>query len=362
MSQWGSSDAASNSVIWAPTGVRQAPTRTNANLMYGNTTSNAYGDGQRVTLMAADSTELSVGAGVVAYTVVTSGGSGYTANATVSVSGGGGSSFAANAHANGSGKIDEIKISAAGSGYENNPTITVAAPSAITFNANTGLLQDATFYSNTSGVANTTEFITTTAAHGFSDGDKVLYFVSATNTAISGLTNATSYYVVSSNTTALKLSLTSGGSAINITSDANDETHTLRRQDFIEIASNVLQNNDPVTYSVATGNTALTDLTVGTKYYAKDANSTGVYLSTTPGGARISIARGVAEAGHQLTGDTATGVAVVGGAQNKGIAHTGWVVRTEGTGGRAGRVQYEVLVAGGIGTDEDADDTVLPDA
>ena len=40
-------------------------------------------------------------------------------------------------------------------------------------------------------------------------------------------------------------------------------------------------------------------------------------------------------------------------------AHTGWVLRTEGTGGRAGRVQTEVLVAGGISND--AEDAVYPD-
>lgn len=46
---------------------------------------------------------------------------------------------------------------------------------------------------------------------------------------------------------------------------------------------------------------------------------------------------------------------------NPGISHTGWVVRTEGSGGRANRVQYEVLVAGSMTTDNNADDTVLPD-
>jgi len=48
-------------------------------------------------------------------------------------------------------------------------------------------------------------------------------------------------------------------------------------------------------------------------------------------------------------------------AANSGsIAHTGWILRTEGSGGRSGRIQTEVLVAGGIGTDG-SDDTVLPD-
>jgi hypothetical protein len=41
------------------------------------------------------------------------------------------------------------------------------------------------------------------------------------------------------------------------------------------------------------------------------------------------------------------------------IAHTGWVRRTAGTGGRSGRILTEVLVAGGISGD--AEDDVYPD-
>lgn len=40
--------------------------------------------------------------------------------------------------------------------------------------------------------------------------------------------------------------------------------------------------------------------------------------------------------------------------------HAGWVLRTEGTGGRAGRVQYETLVAMGSMTG-DGEDTIFPD-
>lgn len=43
-------------------------------------------------------------------------------------------------------------------------------------------------------------------------------------------------------------------------------------------------------------------------------------------------------------------------ATNKGV-HAGWVLRTEGTGGRAGRVQIETLVAMGSMTGDGADDT-----
>lgn len=46
---------------------------------------------------------------------------------------------------------------------------------------------------------------------------------------------------------------------------------------------------------------------------------------------------------------------------NTKVAHAGWVLRTEGSGGRAGRVQNETLVAmKTIGTDA-SDDAVLPD-
>ena len=43
------------------------------------------------------------------------------------------------------------------------------------------------------------------------------------------------------------------------------------------------------------------------------------------------------------------------------IAHTGWVKKTVGTGGRAGRVHYETLVASSSITG-DAEDTATPDS
>lgn len=43
------------------------------------------------------------------------------------------------------------------------------------------------------------------------------------------------------------------------------------------------------------------------------------------------------------------------------FAHAGWLLRREGTGGRAGRVHYEVLVAMGSLSGDASDDTTLPD-
>lgn len=47
-------------------------------------------------------------------------------------------------------------------------------------------------------------------------------------------------------------------------------------------------------------------------------------------------------------------------ASQGGPSHAGWVLRTEGSGGRAGRVTYETLIAMGSMTG-DAEDTILPD-
>jgi hypothetical protein len=47
---------------------------------------------------------------------------------------------------------------------------------------------------------------------------------------------------------------------------------------------------------------------------------------------------------------------------NGDLTHSGWILRTVGAGGRAGRVTHEVLVAGGYTFTADAsDDAVLPD-
>jgi hypothetical protein len=73
----------------------------------------------------------------------------------------------------------------------------------------------------------------------------------------------------------------------------------------------------------------------------------------------------------ELVGKTATAVASKGSGSTDGansafekITHSGWIKRTVGTGGRAGRVQYETLVAMGTAaatSGDAADDLVLPD-
>jgi len=285
MPLWGNTDDAANSVISAPALFNQAPTRANANLLYGNTTLNGVVTGEVVGVYGVDTTEMAVGTGPVVDGIITFAGSGYRANTTVAfTSNNTGSSAAANGQSNASGKISAINISTNGSGYTTSPIITIAAPAAQTFPGNTTNV--------TIGNSTVNGFITLGSNRAFFvNNDIVTYLVAASNTALGGLSNSTQYFVLTTNSTAIQLSETLGGPAVNIS-------------------------------SVPTS----------------------------------------AQAGHSITGETATGAVTIGGAKNKGIAHAGWVVRTEGTGGRAGRVQYETLVAMGSMSTDGSDDNVLPDA
>ena len=285
MPLWGSTDAAGNSVISAPALFNKAPTRANANLLYGNTTLNSFVSGEINGMYGVDTTEMAVGKGPVVDGIITFAGSGYGANATVAFSSNNtGSSAAANAESSASGRISTINISTNGSGYTTSPIITIAAPAAQTFPGNTTNV--------TVGNTTNTGWISLGSNRAFFvNNDIVTYLVAASNTALGGLTNNTTYAVQTINSTALQLLASVGGAAVNIS-------------------------------SVPTS----------------------------------------AQAGHSLTGETATGVVTIGGAKNKGIAHAGWVIRTEGTGGRAGRVQYETLVAMGSMSTDGSDDNVLPDA
>ena len=146
---------------------------------------------------------------------------------------------------------------------------------------------------------------------------------------------------------------------------------------IISSANSKFQAGDRIYYGVPAANTPIAPLTGNTWYYVSFANTTTIKLTATSGGANISITDtrvlGAAET-HTFTGDTATGYVVVGGAKSRGVSHAGWVLRTEGSGGRAGRVQYETLVAmGSLGAQTAAygtaalvadasDDTQLPDS
>jgi hypothetical protein len=281
MAQWGNTDDAANSVLWATTAVNKTPNTVNQAALFGNTTVGAFTAGEAVGQFGLDATEIRVsGNAAVQQYIITNAGSGYAANAAVSVANttGGANTLAANSTV-ATGRVTAVTANATISGYTSAPAVTIAAPAAQSFNAN-------------SAVTNATDAI--------------------------AITTANSFFLV----------------------------------------------GDKVTYTVATGNTALTNLVSGTDYFIKTSNTTAVTLAAVPNGDTIDLTKGLSETGHSLRGETATAVAeLTEVGYTKGAAHTGWVLRTVGTGGRAGRVQYETLVAmGGTFSTDASDDAILPDA
>lgn len=145
----------------------------------------------------------------------------------------------------------------------------------------------------------------------------------------------------------------------------NGNTAVTAAADTITItsANSRFSVGDPVTYA---GNTLSTPagLVDSTRYFVSFANTTVLALSATLGGANVDIAKAAGDSstagGATLQGDTATVAAVLSGVHHS--AHSGWVRRTVGTGGRAGRVSFETLVATGTIAGDASDDNVLPDA
>jgi hypothetical protein len=260
--------------------------------MFGNTTINAFRQDQAVGVFGLDSTEMGVttGSSNGVYRV-TAGGSGYAANAAVTLTFANGYSnvSAANSTQTG-GRITALTSNVTITGITGaNPILTLAAPAAINIVANSTGFANGTV----AGISNST-FIFATANSKFLAGDRLYYTVGAANTPIAPLTGNTYYYVSFANTTTIKLATTATGANITITDT------------------------------------------------------------------RVA---GAAET-HTFTGDTGTGLLIVSGGRRH-AAHAGWVLRTEGTGGRAGRVQYETLVAmGSLGAQTAAYGTaaLVPDA
>ena len=151
--------------------------------------------------------------------------------------------------------------------------------------------------------------------------------------------------------------------AQNVVANTNGVSNT-NNVILLATANSIFLAGDRVYYTVPTGNTAIGGLTGNAFYYVTFSNSTSFAVSTTSGGSNADIAEDRTTATgevHTFTGETATARSTVGGGKNKG-AHAGWVLRREGTGGRAGRVHYETLVAMGSITGDGSDDSQLPDS
>jgi len=136
--------------------------------------------------------------------------------------------------------------------------------------------------------------------------------------------------------------------------------------DTIAYTTHGLNAGDVLVYNNG-GGTSATGLVSGTTYYviASGLTANAFKVSATDGGTTVDITGQGNDAQffeifavvNRATATAALGDGAVGGSQ-----HAGWVKRTVGTGGRAGRVQYETLVAMGSMTGDQADDVQFRDS
>ena len=403
--------------------------------MFANVTMGAFVNNMAVGVFAVSAKQIAIVDGQILDGQVNKPGSGYFANATITFSGAGYNSGVANAQANSLGRIANINISTNGATNKQPIAITISAPSAQSFNSNTALFSAQTINSNTSlfskvifnlvtngnsngailagtvtfqnndpvqfstapsnvapttltnaatyyvtqtntsafyltatpggvvitttnAIAGSTEeyltrknFVYTSGTNPFANGTVVQYAVATGNTAISPLASGNNYYMIAANSSGFALSNTLSGAVVNLVPGVTETGHTLTRYNFIALpqSPSVYQNGDKVKYAVAAGNTAIAQLSNGATYHITGANSTGFFLAANStqykNGQYLTLTPGVTETGHTVQGETATGNVTIGGAKVDGVAHAGWHIRREGTGGRAGRVHYECLVA-----------------
>jgi hypothetical protein len=152
-------------------------------------------------------------------------------------------------------------------------------------------------FNPTDEVNSNTDFITITG-NEFVANDLVRYFTDNANTAVTGLSNNGFYYVLTSNTTGVTLTTEAANTLakVNITQSSNvaefnSNTNVQNSNDFIQIATanTLFANGGQVRYVVTDGVAAVDGLEANALYYVRYANSTGLALSLTAGGANVDL-------------------------------------------------------------------------
>jgi len=329
--------------------------------------------GEMADVYFADAAEVSAGGDNVTGVAVATGGSGYVEVPGVSFTGGGGSSAAATASIAG-GAVTSIAVTNVGSSYETIPTVTVQVP---------------VLTVPTSGITTSTDTISYTA-HGQAAGASLTYN-NGGSTSATGLTSGTTYFVATAGRTANAFKVKTANTSVALTGVAIGGTGG----QFTNTAA-ALAVGDRVTITGTLGGTgSITGYATGNVYKVSaitgtSPNVTGFTLTDEAGSAIVTTTGtptgltytaetvvDISGTGNNaqyfiiVAGTRATAVASKGSGSTDGansgfekITHSGWIKRTVGTGGRAGRVQYETLVAMGTAaatSGDAADDLVLPD-
>jgi len=263
------------------------------------------------------------------------------------------------------GAVTAITVTNVGSAYLAVPAVTVDVP----------VLTVATASVNTT--LDTVNYTT----HGQAAGASLKYF-NSTGTAATGLANNTTYYVATAGLTAnafeVKAANTTGTLAATVavsgtTGQFTCGASTLAAADRVTITGTRAGTGTITGY--ATGTTYKVSAVTGTS-----PNVTGFTLTTEAGGALTTSAGtltgltyttetviDISGTGNnaqyfQIVGGTAATATATLGSGQPAKMNAGWVKRTVGTGGRAGRVQYETLVAMRTVTGNDIDDIAFPDS
>ena len=296
--------------------------------------------------------------------------------------------------------ITSISLNLAGTCHRTAPSVSIAAPAVRTIAtakvstaANTititghGMLTGTKLtYQDGSGTAlagltdNTAYFVVVVDANTIKVASSLSNAQAGTTIALTGTGNnaqtlegdtATASATVSAAGKVTGVSITAVGSdyqsvpAVTIaapateTLDLTDTSVAILADDEIVVASafySKIETGDAVTYSKGSGGTTIAGVAEGTVFLIKSGTANKISLATSEykatTGDKIDLTA-VAAGGtaHTLIGVTPTATAIFGmgssGKVGSGLnAHIGWVKKTVGTGGRAGRVTYETLVAG----------------
>ena len=305
--------------------------------------------------------------------------------------------------------VSSIAVNEDGARYVQAPTITVAAPTTRTI--------------ATAKVSTTDDTITVDAGHNMRTGTKLTYTSGGTNMTVGGsnLADGTAVFVINTgSTTAFKiassLSNAQSGTALDIDGAGNNaqtfvgDTATATATvsggvvtgitvsavgsdyqaapavtvevpkmtiptsavnagtNVITFAGHGLSDTDQITYNQVGGGTLMTNVTDGQTVFVRDKTDDTFKIAATSGGTAINIGTGHNAQTFTIVTDAVQGTAVAnlglgvdGDDDRREVSHIGWVKRTVGTGGRAGRVHYETLVAASS-MSGDAEDIATPDS
>lgn len=326
------------------------------------------GDSNKV--FGVDVTEDAAGGDNVTNVAVVAGKTRYLEAPAVTFSGGGGTSAAATASVSG-GAVSSIAVTNVGSGYTSAPTVAIARPRRTI---------------PTTGVTIATEQIAY-ASHGLIAGESIKYFHGG-GTAITGLSNNTEYFVSALGLAAGTFRLAASAGAAAGRAAISGVAISGTSGQFTCTATTLAVGDHIVIGGTITGTGSITGHTAGKIYEVSSVTGTSpnvtgftltqedtTALTTTVGNGlgltftpyTIVLISGTGNNAQyfeiQADADVATAVASLGsGPRGTILTHAGWVRRTTGSGGRAGRVNQEVLVAMGSITGDQADDIQYPDA